>query len=193
MDLSVKFNPKQGAIDPQGLEFSMKVGDCSAKLDLLKILLDNVFPKKPSARAGKQYPPSLPLSYPKTLLTSPLGFRAQEPPTVASPTQSVRTSLFSPASLFSPSSLMSSNASLFSPNSATRLLSPTSPKSPASPFLQAISVSLFHFQLYTQQIIHCQASMRPRRRHLAVQPSPKLKDHKDRVSVGLISFRNYVF
>lgn len=153
MDLSVKFNPKQGAIDPRGLEFSLKVGDCSAKIDLLKILLDNVLLKKtPTRTSNLQFPPSPPLAYAKKLSPSPPGF--QDPPALASPTQSVRTSLFSPASLFSPSSLMSSNTSFFSPNSATGMLSPTSPKSPASPFLQAISVSSLRFQCCIQRMTY---------------------------------------
>lgn len=140
MDLGVRFNPKEGAIDPLGLEVSLKVGDCSAKMDLLKILLDKVYPSHPVAIQQSMSPVS---PYASHLFFPPAASRGQVSPTFPSP-HSVRTSLFSPASLFSPSTIMSSNTAFVPPTSADLPHLP-SPRSPSSPFLQAISVSLLDF------------------------------------------------
>ncbi|KAF8974465.1 golgi-body localization protein domain-containing protein [Flammula alnicola] len=168
LGISVKFSPKEGAIDPQGLEISLKIGECSAKVDLLNILLDKALPKKPQTLAVIHPSLSSPiLTSGDTPLLSSTTLGSQASPVLPSPAQSFASSLFSPSSFFSPSDLMSSKLSFFSPNS-TKMLSPRSPRSPASPFLQAIS-----------------ASMRPRRRYL-VQPSAKLKDHKDKSTMLIL-------
>ncbi|KAJ3512535.1 hypothetical protein NLJ89_g3461 [Agrocybe chaxingu] len=117
--ISAKFNPKEGAIETHGLEVSLKIGDCSAKVDLLNQLLEKVSPKQP--------PPTINRSFAS--------------PSAPTNVQSFASSLFSPSSVFSPSGASSPKPSLFSPKPG-QLLSPRSPKSPSSPFFQAISASM---------------------------------------------------
>uniref|UniRef100_A0A8H7Y1A7 Uncharacterized protein n=1 Tax=Psilocybe cubensis TaxID=181762 RepID=A0A8H7Y1A7_PSICU len=161
LGISVKFNPREGALETQGLQISFKMGDCSAKVDLLNLLLEKVLPKK-SQQATIVPSLSSPISeYGSTVLGTPVSSTAHRPTALPSPTPSFASSFFSPKSMFSPSGLMSPRPSLLSPNSA-QYLSPRSPKSPSSPFFQAIS-----------------ASMRPRRRFLIQSPT-KLKDFRDK-------------
>ncbi|KAF9485263.1 hypothetical protein BDN70DRAFT_871269 [Pholiota conissans] len=168
LNVSVKFNPKEGAIDPRGLDVSLKLGDCSAKVDMLNILLEQTLRKRSSPPNNTQRQPLSPLSpYTGNFLPSAPIFQAP-PSALLSPAQSLKSSIFSASSLLSPSKIMSSNTSSFSPTS-TNIMSPMTPKSPSSPFLQAIS-----------------ASMRPKRRHVVV-PSVKLKEYKDHSSTLIIN------
>ncbi|KAF9569300.1 hypothetical protein CPC08DRAFT_812902 [Agrocybe pediades] len=157
--MSAKFNPREGALEQRGLEISLSLGDCSAKVDLLNMLLSKAFPKK--ARPAHPIPPplsSLPASYGgDTPLSSPFAWNKQQSPSLASAPPTARSFA---SSLFSPMSVFSGKTSLLSPNSANPM-SPSFPRSPSSPFFKAIS-----------------ASMRPRHRFLL--PPVKLVDHKDK-------------
>jgi len=141
--VSAKFNPREGALEPRGLEISLRMGDCSAKVDLLNMLLRKAFPKK--TQAVRPIPPPLvppslvspTTSYgDNTSLGSSFAWGSQKISALPSPPQSAQSftsSLFSPMSMFSPRN------SVLSPNS-TNMLSPSFPRSPSSPFFKAISV-----------------------------------------------------
>ena len=138
--VSAKFNPKEGAVDPHGLEVSLKIGDCSVKVDLLKLLLEKL-PKRPKTSPPTN-PPSLlsPMSVQSDgPLASSFSPGSQPSADFPSPVQSFTSAIFSPSLLFSPSSILSPS-NLKSPS----LLSPNSlqPFSPTSPFFKALSVSL---------------------------------------------------
>ncbi|KAF8812536.1 hypothetical protein BYT27DRAFT_7182979 [Phlegmacium glaucopus] len=157
--VSAKFNPKEGVVDRHGLEVSLKIGDCSVKVDLLKLLLEKL-PKRPKTSIINPSEPLSPVSIQAdTPLASSFSPGPQSSAAFPSPVQSFTSAIFSPSSLlFSPSSILSSST-LKSPS----LLSPNLPQpfSPTSPFFKALS-----------------ASIRPRRRYL-VQPCVKLKDVKN--------------
>lgn len=138
--VSAKFNPKEGVVDPHGLEVSLKIGDCSAKVDLLKLLLEKL-PKRPKTSPAISPPDLLsPMSFQTdTPLASSFSPGSQPSAAFPSPVQSFASAIFSPSSLlFSPSSVLSPSA-LKSPS----LLPPNSPQpfSPTSPFFRAPSVS----------------------------------------------------
>lgn len=138
LGISVKFNPREGVLDTQGLKISFKMGDCSAKVDLLNLLLDKVLPKKPQQTTTILPPLSSPMSaYGSTILETPISPSTHQSMGLPSPTPSFASSFFSPKSMFAPSGLMSPKPSLLSPNSIHHM----SPRSPSSPFFQAISVS----------------------------------------------------
>jgi len=143
LELSVKFNPREGAIDTHGLMFSLRIGDCSAKIDLLNRLLDKVLPRKAQNTPMVDLSISIPAPadgdapQPSAAYT----FVSQPTPAFPSPAHSFASSLFSPSSLFSSSGLVSPKDGFLSPKSA-HPLSPESHKSPSSPFFQAISVSI---------------------------------------------------
>jgi len=137
LQVSAKFKPREGVVDPHGLEVSLKIGDCSVKVDLLKLFLEKL-PKRPK---------KLPTINPPALL-SPVSIQADTPlassfspgsqPSAGFPfpssVQSFTSAIFSPS--FSPASLLSLS-NLKSPS----FLSPNSPHPPTSPFFRAISVS----------------------------------------------------
>lgn len=136
--VSTKFNPKEGVVDPHGLEVSLKIGDCSVNVDLLKLLLEKL-PKRP--KTSTVHPPGLlsPVSIQDDIPFFSPGSQASA--AFPSPVQSFTSAIFSPSSLlFSPSSILSSSnlksPALLSPNSAQ-------PLSPTSPFFKALSVSFF--------------------------------------------------
>lgn len=144
--VSAKFKPKEGVIDSHGLAVSLKIGDCSLKVDLLKLLLEKR-PKR-SKRLPTINPPGLfsPLSIPSdtpsdTPLASSFSLGSQPSAASPSPVQSFTSAIFSPSSLFSPS--LMSPSTLKSPS----LLSPNLPQPPASPFFRALSVSVLHDSL----------------------------------------------
>ncbi|KAF8913997.1 golgi-body localization protein domain-containing protein [Gymnopilus junonius] len=164
LGLSAKFNPKEGALEPNSLELSLSVGECSAKVDLLKNLLDNAIPKK-SPSVSIVHPSSPPVSpYGDSPFLSSFALGSPQSTYFPSPAPSFASSLFSPSSLFAPSTVTSPKPSVLSPNSGHLL----SPKSPSSPFLRAIS-----------------ASIRPRRRFL-VQAPLRLKDFKDKSKISIL-------
>lgn len=143
LGLSAKFNPREGAIDPHGLMFSLRIGDCSANVDILNDLLDKVLPKTAQNTPMVDLPMSTTTStYRDTPQPSAAyTFASQLTPAFPSPGHSFASSLFSPSSLFSSSESMSPKGGLLSPKSA-HPLSPRPFRSPSSPFLQAISVSV---------------------------------------------------
>jgi hypothetical protein len=132
LQVSAKFNPKEGVVDPHGLEVSLKIGDCSAKVDLFKIFLEKL-PKRPKTLPTIN--PPEPLSLVSIQSDTPLASSfspGSQPSTVfPSPVQSFTSAIFSPT--FSASSLLSLRSPSF--------LSPNSARPPASPFFRAISVS----------------------------------------------------
>jgi hypothetical protein len=132
--VSANFKPKEG-VDPHGLEVSLKVGDCSVKVDLLKLFLEKL-PKRPKTLPTINPPGFLsPISIQTdTPLASSFSPGSQPSAAFPSPVQSFTSAIFSPS--FSPSSLLSLST-LKSPS----LLSPNSPRPPASPFFRALSVS----------------------------------------------------
>jgi hypothetical protein len=143
LGLSVKFNPREGAIDAHGLMISLKIGDCSAKVDLLNRLLDKLLPRKAqnTPLLDLSISPPAPVDGDTPQPSAAYTFASQLTPAFPSPAHSFASSLFSPSSLFSSSGLMSPKDGLLSPKS-THPLSPRSHKSPSSPFFQAISVSI---------------------------------------------------
>lgn len=140
--VSAKFKPKEGVVDPHGLEVSLKIGDCSVKVDLLKLLLEKL-PKRPTTSPTINSPGlSSPVSIQSdTPLASSFSLGSQPSAASPSPVQSFTSAIFSPTSLFSPSLL--SPSALKSPS----LLSPNSPQPPASPFFRALSVSFLCINL----------------------------------------------
>ena len=130
--VSAKFNPKEGVVDSHGLEVSLKIGDCSVKIDLLKLFLQKL-PKRP--KTVPTINPPGPLSPVSIQTDTPLAssFSPGSQPSAAfpSPVQSLTSAIFSPT--FSPSSLLSLRSPSF--------LSPNSAQPAASPFFRAISVS----------------------------------------------------
>ncbi|PPQ99072.1 hypothetical protein CVT24_003632 [Panaeolus cyanescens] len=153
---SVKFNPREGTLDRHGLELSLKVGDCSAKVDLLNNILDKLFPKKKVVD---------PLDLPSPGFTdAPFGsaftFGSQLSAAIPSPVQSFASSLWSPSSILT-TELKSPFSALLSPQTNKTF----SARSPSSPFFKALS-----------------ASMRPKRRYL-LQTCQRLNDHRDKVCV----------
>ncbi|KDR83645.1 hypothetical protein GALMADRAFT_235956 [Galerina marginata CBS 339.88] len=160
LSISAKFNPKEGAIETRGLEISLRMGDCLAKVDLINLLLEKAIPKK-TQTVPIIHPPLSPVSaYGETPLASSFMLTSPQPAVFYASGKSFASSLFPSTSMFSPSSILSPK-SLLSPNSALPL-SPRLPRSPSSPFFKAIS-----------------ASIRPRHRFL-VQPPAKLKEFRDR-------------
>ena len=129
LGLSAKFNPKEGVVDPHGLEVSLGIGDCSVKVDLLKLFLEKL-PKRPKTLPTIKPPGSLSIQT-DTPLASSFSPGSQSSTIFPSPVQSFTSAIFSPT--FSPSSLLSLRSPSF--------LSPSSPQPPASPFFRAISVS----------------------------------------------------
>ena len=140
LQVSAKFNPKEGVIDPHGLDVSLNIGDCSMKVDLLKLLLEKL-PKRPKTPPTIN-PPGLmsPVSIQSiTPLASSFSPGSQASAAFPSPVKSFTSAMFSPSSLlFSPSSLLSPSNRI-----SSSLLSPNSPQptSPTSPFFRALSVS----------------------------------------------------
>jgi len=136
LTVSAKFNPREGSIDHKSLQVSFRLGDCSAKIDLLKYLVDKALPKK--VRKLVAAPPD-PL--PLTPLGSPpataASFASQASAYLTSPVQSLASSVFSSKTFFTSTGIKSPISSILSPKSAT---SPGTIKSPTSPFLKAISV-----------------------------------------------------
>lgn len=121
------FNPRAWSIDRHTLELCMKVGDISAKVDLVVLLIDKLRPKVS--------PPKLKL--PSQISVDPSRFSAFGFPS-GSISASIQSALPSFASsFFSPSS----QSGIKSPFSGSRFLSPTTIKSPGSPFFRAFSVS----------------------------------------------------
>jgi hypothetical protein len=170
--VSAKFKPKEGVVDPHGLEVSLKIGDCSVKVDLLKLFLEKL-PKRPKTLPTINPPgPLSPVSIQTdTPLASSFSPGSQASAAFPSSVQSFTSAIFSPS--FSPASLLSLST-LKSPS----FLSPNSPQPPA--FFRALSVSFLRDSLFIilqSDMIHLQASMRPRRRYL-VPPCVKLKDAK---------------
>lgn len=138
--VSAKFNPKEGVVDPRGLEVSLKIGDCSVKVDLLKLFLEKL-PKRPKTLPTINHPePLSPVSIQTdTPLASSFSPGSQSSAALPSPVQSFTSAIFSPT--FSPSSLLSLRSPSF--------LSPKSAHPPASPFFRAISVSFLRDPLST--------------------------------------------
>ena len=136
--VSAKFKPKEGVVDPHGLEVSLKIGDCSVKVDLLKLFLEKL-PKRPKILPTIN-PPGLlsPVSIQTdTPLASSFSAGSQPSATFPSPVQSLTSAIFSPSSLLSLSTLKSPS-----------FLSPNSPQPPASPFFRALSVSFLRDPLF---------------------------------------------
>ena len=129
--VSANFKPKEGVVDPHGLEISLKIGDCSVKVDLLKLFLEKL-PKRPKTLPTINSPG--PLSSVSIQTDTPLASSfspgSQSSTAFPSPVQSFTSAIFSPSSLLSLSTLKS-----------PPLLSPNSPQPPASPFFRALSVS----------------------------------------------------
>lgn len=135
LQVSAKFDPKVGVVDPHGLEVSLKIGDCSMKVDLLKLFLEKL-PKRPKTLPTINPPgPSIQTDTPLASSFSP---GSQPSAAFPSPLQSFTSSIFSPSSLLSLSALKSPS-----------FLSPSSPQPPASPFFRAISVSHLSDPLFT--------------------------------------------
>ena len=127
--------------------FSLRIGDCSAKVDIINDLLNKLLPKTAQNTPVVDLPASTTTSaygdIPQT--SAAYTSASQLTPAFPSPAPSFASSLFSPSSLFSSSESMFPKGGLLSPKSA-QLLSPRSFKSPSSPFFQAISVSV---RIYT--------------------------------------------
>lgn len=130
---SMDFNPRAGLMDTNTLELSLTLGDCSAKVDLVSLLLDKLKPKKSS---------KLPKLVTQPKIASPR-FTSFSFPSSAGISASIQSALPSFASsLWSPGG----KSGAFSPLSG-KMLSPTSLRSPTSPFFRAISVSEVYFEL----------------------------------------------
>lgn len=143
---SMDFNPRAGSIETNTLEFGLTLGDCSAKVDLVMLLLEKLKPKA-SPTPPRPPPHNITVDSPPSRYSS-FGFPSGGiSASIQSALPSFASSLFSPGSISRP-------MSAFSPTAGNLL----SPKSPASPFFRAIS-----------------ASMRPRRKTL-IQPTFRLKD-----------------
>lgn len=140
LQVSAKFKPKEGMVDPHGLEVSLKIGDCSVKVDLLKLFLEKL-PKRPKTLPTINSPG--PLSSVSIQSDAPLASSfspgSQASAAFPSPVQSFTSAIFSPS--FSPASLLSLST-LKSPS----FLSPNSPQPPA--FFRALSVSFLPDQLF---------------------------------------------
>lgn len=125
---SMDFNPRAGLMDTNTLELSLTLGDCSAKVDLVSLLLDKLKPKKSS---------KLPKLVTQPKIASPR-FTSFSFPSSAGISASIQSALPSFASsLWSPGG----KSGAFSPLSG-KMLSPTSLRSPTSPFFRAISASM---------------------------------------------------
>jgi hypothetical protein len=127
--VSANFKPKEGVVDPHGLEVSLKIGDCSVKVDLLKLFLEKL-PKRPKTFPTINSPGPLSSGsiQTDTPLASSFSLGSQSSTAFPSPVQSFTSAIFSPSSLLSLSTLKS-----------PPLLSPNSPQPPA--FFRALSVS----------------------------------------------------
>lgn len=121
------FNPRAWSIDTHTLEFCMRVGDISAKVDLINLIVDKLKPK---------------VSPPKSKLPSQINVDTPRFSAFGFPSAGISASIQSAlpsfaSSFFSPTS----GSGVKSPFSGSRLLSPASAiKSPNSPFFRAFSV-----------------------------------------------------